>query len=37
MTDKERQKKREDVEDLFSCFAVIIFLVAMYLAIIVFH
>ena len=36
MTNEEKQKRRDEVEDVLSCFAVIVFMFAMYLAIIVF-
>lgn len=36
MTNEEKQKRRDEVEDVLSCFAVIVFMFAMYLAVIVF-
>ena len=37
MTNEEKQKRRdEELEDVLSCFAVIVFMFAMYLAVIVF-
>ena len=37
MTNEEKQKRRDEVEDVLSCFAVIVFMFAMYLAVIVFY
>ena len=38
MTNEEKQKRHdEELEDVLSCFAVIVFMFAMYLAVIVFY